>query len=70
MMNLDCWVLVFVTKNPNEEAHSKYLGIFYLPKDIGNGLRRYWVGIDHFLKDVSFINLFLHIYSAMIVMPL
>ena len=48
----------------------KVLGNLSLHKDIGNGLRRYWVGMDHFLKDVSFINLFLHIYSAMIVMPL
>ena len=52
------------------EAHSKYLGNLSLPKDIGNGLRRYWVGMDHFLKDVSFMKLFLHPYSAMIVMPL
>ena len=69
-MNLDCWVLVFVAEKPNEEAHTKYLGIFYLSKDIGNGLRRYWVGIDHFLKDVSFMKLFSHPYSAMIIMPL
>ena len=52
------------------EAHSKYLGNLSLSKDVGNGLRRYWVGMDHFLKDVSFMKLFLHPYSAMIVMPL
>ena len=69
-MNLDCWVLVFVTEKPNEEAHSKYLGNLSLSKDIGNGLRRYWVGMDHSLKDVSFMKLFLHPYSSMIVMPL
>ena len=70
MMTLDCWVLVFVMEKPNGEAHLKYLGNISLPKDIGNGLRRYWVDMDHFLKDVSFIKLFLHHYSAMIVMPL
>ena len=70
MMNLDCWVLVFVMEKPNGEAHSKYLGNLSLPKNIGNGLRRYWVGMDHFLKDVSFIKLFLHLYSNIIIMPL
>ena len=69
-MNLDCWVLVFMTKKPNGEAYSKYLGNLSLPKDIRNGLRRYWVDVDHFLKDVSFMKLFLHPYSAMIIMPL
>ena len=69
-MNLDCWALVFMTEKPNGEAHSKYLGNLSLPKDIGNRLRRYWVDVDHFLKDVSFMKLFLHPYSAMIVMPL
>ena len=61
---------MFVMDKPNGKAHSKYLGKFSLPKDIGNGLRRYWIGMDHFLKDVSFMKLFLHPYSAMIVMPL
>ena len=61
---------VFVTEKPNGEAHSKYLGNLSLSKDIGNGLRRYWVGMDHSLKDVSFMKLFLHPYSGMIVMPL
>ena len=70
MMNLDCWVLVFVMEKLDREAHSKYLGNLSLPKDIGNGLRKYWVDIDHFLKDVSFVKLFLHPYSAMIIMPL
>ena len=70
MMNLDCWVLVFVMEKLDREANSKYLGNLSLPKDIGNGLRKYWVNIDHFLKDVSFMKLFLHPYSAMIVMPL
>ena len=70
MMNLDCWVLVFVMEKSYKEAHSKYLGNLSLPKDVGNGLRRYWVGMDHFLKDVSFMKLFFHPYSAMIVMPL
>ena len=69
-MNLDCWVLVFVTEKPNGKAYSKYLGNLSLPKDIGNGLRRYWVDVDHFLKDVSFMKLFLHPYSTMIIMPL
>ena len=70
MMNLDCWVIVFVMENPNREAHSKYLGNLSLPKDIGNGLRRYWVGIDHSLKNVNLMKLFLHPYSAMIIMHL
>ena len=70
MMTLDCWVLVFVMEKPNEEAHSKYLGNLSLPKDIRNGLKRYWVSMDHFLKDVSFMKLFLHPYSTMIVMLL
>ena len=39
-------------------------------KDIGNGKKRYWVSMDHFLKDVSFMKLFLHPYSAMIVISL
>ena len=51
---------MFVTDKPNGKAHSKYLGKFSLPKDIGNGLRRYWIGMDHFLKDVSFMKLVLH----------
>ena len=54
----------------NGEAHSNYLGNPSLLKDIGNGLRRYWVGMDHSLKDVSFMKLFSHPYSGMIVMPL
>ena len=52
------------------ETHSKYLGNLSLLKDIGNGLRRYWVDMDHFLKDVSFMKLFLHSHSDMIVMPM
>ena len=63
-------VLVFVKEKTNGEAHSKYLGNLSLSKDIGNGLRRYWVGMDHFLKDVSFMKLFLYPYSSMILMPL
>ena len=70
MMNLDCWVLVFVMEKLDREANSKYLGTLSLPKDIGNGLRWYWVSMDHFLKDVSFMKLSLHPYSAMTVMPL
>ena len=57
-------------EKPNGEAHSKYLGNPSSSKDIGNGLRRYWVDINHFLKDVSFMKLFLHPYSAMIIMSL
>ena len=70
MMNLDCWVLVLVTEKPNGKAHSKNLGNPSLPKDIANELMRYWVDMDHFLKHVSFMKLFLHPYSAMIGMPL
>ena len=61
---------MFVMEKPNGEAHSKYSGNLSLLKDIRNGLRRYWVGMYHFLKDVSFMKLFLHSYLAMIVMPL
>ena len=70
MINLDCWVLMFVMEKPKREVHSKYLGNLSLPKDIGNRLRRYWVDVDHFLKDVSFMKLFLHPCSAMIVISL
>ena len=63
MMNLDCWVLVFMTEKLNKEAHSKYLGNLSLPKDIGNGLRRYWVGMDHSLKDVSFKSIFASLFN-------
>ena len=70
MMNLDCWVLMFVTEKPNGEVHSKYLGNLSLSKDIRNGKRRYLADMDHFLKDVSFMKLFLHPYSDMIVMPM
>ena len=64
-MNLDYWVLVFVMEKPNGEAHSKYLGNLSLPKDIRNGLRRYWVNMVHFLKNVKlyeaiFASLFSH----------
>ena len=41
----------------------KVLGESFFIEGIGNGLRRYWVGMDHFLKDVSFMKLFLHPYQ-------
>ena len=62
MMTLDCWILVFVMEKPMRKLIQSTWG-FSLPKDIGNGLRRYWAGMDHFLKDVSFMKLFLHPYQ-------